>query len=248
MQSIGKNGIPRVLLDRRRNGVPYFSPLLLNNGLRRSFSYHKLPQQLIKLSILKLDGSCFDVQVARIASVAELKQAVEDVFSQSPKEGQGKISWSHVWGHFCLCYEGQKLVNDKAYIQNFRIKDGDQLHFIRHLSITYNAVKRRSKTRGIDYKQYTMSSSESDAREEKELNGEYDDGGDDQEESFKHHYYAEEDEGFIGGSEFKLAHFLRGWLSYSRLWYVGRTRSEGKARPSRFSRHWLGGGPKMIQL
>lgn len=34
---------------------------------------------------------------------------------------------SLVWGHFCLCYVGQKLTNEKAYIRNFGIKDGDQV-------------------------------------------------------------------------------------------------------------------------
>lgn len=34
---------------------------------------------------------------------------------------------SLVWGHFCLCYDGQKLTNDKAYIRNYGIKDGDQV-------------------------------------------------------------------------------------------------------------------------
>lgn len=37
---------------------------------------------------------------------------------------------THVWGHFCLCYEGQKLLNDKAYIRDLRIKDGDQVGFL----------------------------------------------------------------------------------------------------------------------
>lgn len=34
---------------------------------------------------------------------------------------------SHVWGHFCLCYKGQKLLDYKAYIRLFGIKDGDQV-------------------------------------------------------------------------------------------------------------------------
>jgi U11/U12 small nuclear ribonucleoprotein SNRNP25 len=32
-----------------------------------------------------------------------------------------------VWGHFCLCYNGEKLINDKACLRNFEIKDGDQV-------------------------------------------------------------------------------------------------------------------------
>jgi len=34
---------------------------------------------------------------------------------------------SLVWGHFCLCYEGEKLIDDKAYIRVVGIKDGDQV-------------------------------------------------------------------------------------------------------------------------
>ena len=39
------------------------------------------------------------------------------------------IGWvrSHVWGHFCLCYEGQKLLDDKVSIRRLGIKDGDQV-------------------------------------------------------------------------------------------------------------------------
>lgn len=33
----------------------------------------------------------------------------------------------HVWGHFCLCYDGQKLVNDKVHVRDLKIKDGDQV-------------------------------------------------------------------------------------------------------------------------
>ncbi|KAK1275550.1 hypothetical protein QJS04_geneDACA001545 [Acorus gramineus] len=100
-----------------------------NRGGCASFSYHyyRLPQQMLKLSVLKLDGSAFDVQVARTANVGQLKMAVEEIFAQSPKEGQGKISWSHVWGHFCLCYDGHKLVDDKVSLRSLNIRDGDQV-------------------------------------------------------------------------------------------------------------------------
>lgn len=48
-----------ILLERRRGGAPSLSPILLSDGYCRNFSYYKLPEQLLKLSILKLDGSCF---------------------------------------------------------------------------------------------------------------------------------------------------------------------------------------------
>lgn len=34
---------------------------------------------------------------------------------------------TNVWGHFCLCYDGRKLVNDKTHIRDFRMKDGDEV-------------------------------------------------------------------------------------------------------------------------
>ncbi|KAM6602285.1 hypothetical protein CsatA_021894 [Cannabis sativa] len=121
----------KVLIERR-----CLAPLTLNedvNGhddrnVRSSCSsYRKLPQlQYLKLSVLKLDGTVFDVFVVKNATVAELKKGVEEVFSTSPKEGQDKISWSLVWGHFCLSYQGRKLVNDKAPVRHYGIKEGDQ--------------------------------------------------------------------------------------------------------------------------
>ncbi|GFZ08349.1 ubiquitin-like superfamily protein [Actinidia rufa] len=107
-------------------GVP-ISPYLRIDGIRRkSFSYDKLPPHPLKLSICKLDGSSFDVEIVRTATVGELKQAVEGVFSHMPKKGPGKISWSHVWGHFCLCYDGWNLVVDSEPISSYGIIDGDQ--------------------------------------------------------------------------------------------------------------------------
>ncbi|URD91857.1 hypothetical protein MUK42_01076 [Musa troglodytarum] len=126
-------------------------------GRRRSISYCRLPEQLLRLSVLKLDGSSFgtfryflrpfkkvhvlldlslpilktamlaEVEVARTASVVELKMEIEDIFSESPDEGGCSISWYHVWGHFCLCYKEHKLIDDGAYLRTFGIRDGDQV-------------------------------------------------------------------------------------------------------------------------
>ncbi|XP_042513277.1 uncharacterized protein LOC122088166 [Macadamia integrifolia] len=251
MPNIGQDYSPRFSVDGVLAGSPTFTPLCSNVGTLRSFSYLKLPQQLFKLSILKLDGSSFDVQVAGTASVDELKQAIEDSFNLSPKEGQGKISWSHVWGHFCLCFEGQKLLNDKAYIRSFGIKDGDQLCFIRHLSINYNPVKNSKSC--TDYEQETSFSSGSDSLEEKELHGE--EGEDynaccgDQEGKDKYSRNEDgESQDFICHTEFKLAHFLRGWLSYSRLWSRGNLRTRSKSLSSRFAGDYLRVGAKETLL
>ncbi|KAK0594842.1 hypothetical protein LWI29_001197 [Acer saccharum] len=237
----------RVLLERR-----CVAPLTLNeddgdgdDGLVRTLSYLKLPQSRLRLSVLKLDASLFDVYVPRNATVQELKQAIEEVFTLSPTEGQGMISWTHVWGHFCLCYEGQKLVNDKARIRDFNIKDGDQLKFTRHMSINYLHSKRQSKVQSVAWRQYSMSPSGSDAsHEEKKLADFADKDSLENQDSYKYNQSQDAEE--IPASEFKLAHFLKGWLSYSRLWGVSRKSSEGKSRPSRFSPRCFGGTSRMI--
>ncbi|TXG69370.1 hypothetical protein EZV62_004305 [Acer yangbiense] len=243
-----------------------------DDGLVRTLSYLKLPQSRLRLSVLKLDASLFGlslflfsfmllemekllhtllfdlkpyVYVPRNATVEELKQAIEEVFTLSPTEGQGMISWTHVWGHFCLCYEGQKLVNDKARIRDFNIKDGDQLKFTRHMSINYLHSKRQSKVQSVAWRQYSMSSSGSDApHEEKKLADFADKDSLENQDSYKYNQSQDAEE--IPASEFKLAHFLKGWLSYSRLWGVSRKSSEGKSRPSRFSPHCFGGTSRMV--
>ncbi|PPD78095.1 hypothetical protein GOBAR_DD24981 [Gossypium barbadense] len=106
--------IPRASLEKPRRSIG------------SSYSYSKLPEEPIKLSVRKLDGSSFDVEVIKSATIADLKLAVQHVFSHMPKKGPGKISWPHVWGHFCLCYDGQKLLTDTDHIMNYGIKDGDQ--------------------------------------------------------------------------------------------------------------------------
>ncbi|XP_078443909.1 uncharacterized protein LOC144713249 isoform X2 [Wolffia australiana] len=113
---------------------------------RSTFSYDRLPQPLLCLSIVRLDGSSFDVTVLRSASVGELKLAVEEIFSGSPGSSTGDVSCqlmfrSHVWGHFCLCHMNQKMTDDKISLQAFGVKDGDKLHFIRRQPINTRQIR-----------------------------------------------------------------------------------------------------------
>ncbi|XP_010526219.1 PREDICTED: uncharacterized protein LOC104803841 [Tarenaya hassleriana] len=133
----------------RRSLAAALSPLRLIDGFprRTSFSYDMIPEEPIKLHVLKLDGSSFDINVLKIATVRELKMAVEDAFSHIPNTGPGKVSWPHVWAQFCLCYEGHRLINETDYIAEFGIKDGNQLKFIRHISNHCFLTKKQAKTR-----------------------------------------------------------------------------------------------------
>ncbi|KAG7622591.1 Ubiquitin-like domain superfamily [Arabidopsis suecica] len=152
----------------RRSLAASLSPLRLIDGLprRRSFNYNQMPEEPIKLTVLKLDGSSFGIQVLKTATVGELKMAVEAAFSHLPISGPGKISWPHVWGQFCLSYEDKRLINESEYLTEFGIKDGDQLRFIRHISnYCMLMVKHKSKTpRVSSFKQLKLFSTTPETR------------------------------------------------------------------------------------
>ncbi|XP_057466862.1 uncharacterized protein LOC130756378 [Actinidia eriantha] len=220
-------------------GVP-ISPYLRIDGIRRkSFSYDKLPPHPLKLSICKLDGSSFDVEIVRTATVGELKQAVEGVFSHMPKKGPGKISWSHVWGHFCLCYDGWNLVVDSEPISSYGIIDGDQLHFVRHVSINYNLTRRWSKDRLLALQQPRMS--------ELEQNGQNDGNSDDLESSLRRHC-EDRHEDIVSHYELKLAQLLGRWFTYRRLGSSPGRKSESGSFSSRLADGFLGSFRSIIRL
>lgn len=201
---------------------------------RPSFSYYRLPEPLLKLPVLKLDGSSFDVQVASSASVQELKLAVENVFSRPPKEDGVQISWPHVWSQFCLCYEGIKLIDDRASLRSLRIKDGEQLRFVRHLSINCSPTKRQPRNHGtiLEKNRRTLTAPEDlEKIEENGMNESDRKVGPSQYADEKCHNY-EENEAIVGQKEFRLSRFLLRWLSCIRLQSSGRTRLEGRAHSS----------------
>ncbi|XP_068649296.1 uncharacterized protein [Aristolochia californica] len=203
---------------------PPLSPISNDCLPRRSFTYRRLTHDiLLKLTILKLDGSSFDVRVLKTASVLELKQAVEEVFSRYPNEDD-KISWSLVWGHFCLCYKSNKLVNDKVLLRTFGVQDGDELYFVKHLSINYSpVVKKQQRDQNAAFREHPLSltgpnvrGTNSKVKKKKEVAGDQDEKS----------YFALNDQetDIIGHKEFKLAHFLRHWLAHAKFWSAGRKR------------------------
>ncbi|XP_047306829.1 U11/U12 small nuclear ribonucleoprotein 25 kDa protein-like [Impatiens glandulifera] len=131
----------KVIISSVDDGVPAFevsSPLLSLESNIRTFSDSKLPPpQFINLSVLKLDGSSFDVNVPGNSKVGDIKFAIEELFNSSSLDSTEEFSWSQVWGYFCLCYNGEKLINDKADIQTLGMKDKDQLQFVKHLAMDY---------------------------------------------------------------------------------------------------------------
>lgn len=207
---------------------------------RRSFSYYRLPAHPIKLTVLKLDGTSFDVQVSMTASVRELKMAVEGVFGQSLDGIKENISWTHVWGQFCLSYRGLKLIEEKALLKNFGIKDSDQLQFIRHLSVICSPTKNqlRSHTTNAELLRKSQSS-------DKLVEFEYPEPATEnirnreltpiinvdasQSPSQQEAIICMEDRLVLKNhSQFKLSHYFKGWLCYSDPMFTSRARSRYK--------------------
>jgi hypothetical protein len=146
----------------------------------------------IRLCIFRMDNTSFDVSVPGTASVLELKKAIEDKFGNSQME-EGKISWCHVWGNFCLTYEDRELVNDGSLLSSFGIKDSDELFFVRHMSSASQGEKlhrRKHSTFGV------LKKKSSDGAN---MNGH---------KTFTH-------------IELHWTRSIRTWFVYTKLWIVG---------------------------
>ncbi|KAK6119542.1 hypothetical protein DH2020_046709 [Rehmannia glutinosa] len=202
-------------------------PLTKGDSPRKSITYNKLHQHPLRLAVLKLDGSSFEIEVAKSGTVGELKRAVESAFSHLPKTGPGRVSWEHVWGQFCLCHEGQKLLTDSDYISMFGIKDGDQLQFVHHASNTYNLVKIQSEGDDPD--------SDDEPRVDGQQNSEKDDGHhieilkeDNQDDD---HEESDDDDDVVSRCECRLINLLKGLFPYRKLSNTDMTTEERSSSP-----------------
>ncbi|CAI9096639.1 OLC1v1032831C1 [Oldenlandia corymbosa var. corymbosa] len=211
--------------------------LIVDSFSRKSFSYDKLPQEPLKLTVIKLDGTSFEIEVVKTGNLGLLKRAVEAVFSHLPKTGPRKVSWPFVWGHFCLCYDGKKLLNDTDEIASYGIQDGDKLHFIRHVSTTYNLAKERSEEEDVEFDEPPIL----DAWEDKylqwpkvdrykytqrDIESQQDVYQVDSEDSMQHS---------ATNCRYNLVDLFRGWFSYRKLPTSDVRTDEHNSYPSRLS-------------
>ncbi|XVE94478.1 hypothetical protein REPUB_Repub02eG0012500 [Reevesia pubescens] len=89
----------------------------------------------MRISILKLDGTSFDVAMMNSATVKDLKLAIKKkvIELEQSKMGHRHISWKHVWANFCLAYHNEKLLDDNAVLQDFGVRNNSQVHFLPYL-------------------------------------------------------------------------------------------------------------------
>ncbi|KAL2623229.1 hypothetical protein R1flu_003434 [Riccia fluitans] len=105
---------------------------------------------VMKLIILKMDNTTFDVSISNTATVRDLKAAIQKKvdFTEKSRLMHRHISWTHVWGNFCLIYNHEKLLNDDATLREFSMKNNDQLEFTQHVEAERHS---RSKKRRFFY-------------------------------------------------------------------------------------------------
>ncbi|XWS24553.1 hypothetical protein CRYUN_Cryun28dG0112500 [Craigia yunnanensis] len=86
----------------------------------------------MRISILKLDGTSFDVAVMNSATVKDLKLAIKKkvIESEQSKMGHRHISWKHVWANFCLGHHNEKLLDDGAALYDFGVRNNSQVQFL----------------------------------------------------------------------------------------------------------------------
>ncbi|XP_059590862.1 U11/U12 small nuclear ribonucleoprotein 25 kDa protein isoform X1 [Vitis vinifera] len=83
----------------------------------------------MRISVIKLDSTSFDVAVLNSATVKDLKLAIKKKINdmEQSKMGHRHISWKHVWANFCLSYYNDKLINDGSALQDFGIHNNSQV-------------------------------------------------------------------------------------------------------------------------
>ncbi|XP_057974318.1 U11/U12 small nuclear ribonucleoprotein 25 kDa protein isoform X1 [Malania oleifera] len=85
----------------------------------------------MRIFVLKLDNTSFDVAVLNSATVKDLKLAIKKKINEveQSKMGHRHISWKHVWENYCLSYHNEKLLHDASGLQDFGIRNNSQVHF-----------------------------------------------------------------------------------------------------------------------
>ncbi|XP_021647556.2 U11/U12 small nuclear ribonucleoprotein 25 kDa protein isoform X1 [Hevea brasiliensis] len=104
----------------------------------------------MRISVLKLDGTFFDVAVMNSATVKDLKLAIKRkvIEMEQSKMGHRHISWKHVWANFAISYHNQKLLDDNSALHGFGICTNSQVNFAPYImSKGFGKHSRRRKHR-----------------------------------------------------------------------------------------------------
>ncbi|XP_056686621.1 U11/U12 small nuclear ribonucleoprotein 25 kDa protein-like [Spinacia oleracea] len=101
----------------------------------------------MRISVLKLDSTSFDVVVMNSATVKDLKLCIKKKVTEMEQSQMGHrhISWKHVWANYCLLYQNEKLLNESAVLQDFGIRNNSQVQFIPFITARLNKKHTKRK-------------------------------------------------------------------------------------------------------
>ncbi|KAL2895436.1 U11/U12 small nuclear ribonucleoprotein 25 kDa protein [Bienertia sinuspersici] len=101
----------------------------------------------MRITVLKLDSTSFDVVVMNTATVKDLKVAIKKKVNEMEQTQMGHrhISWKHVWANYCLLFHNEKLLNEGVALQDFGIRNNSQVKFIPFIAARQNKKHTRRK-------------------------------------------------------------------------------------------------------
>ncbi|OAY59041.1 U11/U12 small nuclear ribonucleoprotein 25 kDa protein isoform X1 [Manihot esculenta] len=104
----------------------------------------------MRISVLKLDGTSFDVAMMNSATVKDLKLAIKKkvIEMEQSKMGHRHISWKHVWENFAISCNNQKLLDDNSALHDFGVRNNSQVNFVPYvMSKGFGKHSKRRKHR-----------------------------------------------------------------------------------------------------
>lgn len=104
----------------------------------------------MRLTVVKLDNTSFDVAVLNSATVKDLKLAIRKKINEIEQEKMGHrhISWKHVWDNYCLTHHNEKLIEDNSTLSSYGVRNNSKVCFSPHvMSRVHRKHSRRRKHR-----------------------------------------------------------------------------------------------------
>jgi len=104
----------------------------------------------MRVTVVKLDNTSFDVAVSNAATVKDLKLAIRKKINEieQQKMGHRHISWKHVWDNYCLTHHNEKLIDDSSALSSHGVRTNSKVCFSPHImSRVHQKHSRRRKHR-----------------------------------------------------------------------------------------------------
>ncbi|GER37398.1 U11/U12 small nuclear ribonucleoprotein 25 kDaprotein [Striga asiatica] len=101
----------------------------------------------MRVTVLKLDTTSFEVVVMNSATVKDLKLVINKKVNDAEESSKGHrhISWKHVWANFCLSCHNEKLLDDNASLHDYGLRNNSHVQFVPY--VVSRASRKHTKSR-----------------------------------------------------------------------------------------------------